>query len=172
MTGTNWVNTQTLSLVSGTLNLGGTFTTAGLGTFNRTGGTVNLVGVVAGLLTCFAVVASWTAYRVNQDRLQIKKQRDEITKQKDEITSEKGISDDRLTLYRSTVSKMVNRAPRLLDGAPIGTGTRNELMGLLNDILNPSEDSDDSGIVGSAKKWAGWQLQFEKARLFWRKRSH
>ena len=124
-----------------------------------------LVGVVAGLLTCFAVVASWTAYRVNQDRLQIKKHRDEISKQKDEITREKGISDERLTLYRSTVSKMVNRAPRLLDGAPIGTGTRNELMRLLNDILNPSEDSDDSGIVGSAKKWGRMAIAIREGEI-------
>ncbi len=114
-----------------------------------------LLGLVAGLLTCFAVVASWTAYRVNQDRIQIKKQRDEIAQQRDEIIKEKGISDDRLTLYRSAVSKMVNRAPRLLDGALIGSGTRNELTSLLNDILNQSEDSnlDEQSIVGSANHW-------------------
>jgi tRNA A-37 threonylcarbamoyl transferase component Bud32 len=112
-----------------------------------------LVGLVAGLLTCFAIVASWTAYRVNQDRLQIRKQRDEIGKQRDEITKEKGISDERLTLYRTTVGKLVNRAPRLLQGAPIGSGIRNELTNLLNGILAESEDSSDSSIVGSAKKW-------------------
>ncbi len=41
-----WSNTGTLSVNNGTLNLGGTFTPADLGTFNRTGGTVNLIGVL------------------------------------------------------------------------------------------------------------------------------
>lgn len=117
-----------------------------------------LVGVVAGLLTCFAMVAGWTAYRINQDRLQIRNQRDEITK-------EKGISDERLTLYRNTVSRLVNRAPRLLEEAPIGVGTRNELTSLLNGILKESEDSGVSNNVGSAKKWGRMAVALREGEI-------
>jgi len=124
-----------------------------------------LVGVVAGLLTCFALVASWTAYRVNQDRLQIRNQRDEIGKQRDEISKEKGISDERLTLYRTTVSKLVNRAPRLLERAPIGAGTRNELTSLLNGILNQSSDPNESNSVGSAKQWGRMAISIREGEI-------
>ncbi|HJT36519.1 MAG TPA: hypothetical protein VJ783_31135, partial [Pirellulales bacterium] len=41
-----WSNTGTLNLNGGTLDLGGGFTTAGIGTFSRTGGTLNLVGTL------------------------------------------------------------------------------------------------------------------------------
>jgi hypothetical protein len=43
LAGTNWENTSTLAISSGTLNLEGSFTQSRLGTFSRSGGTVNLV---------------------------------------------------------------------------------------------------------------------------------
>jgi serine/threonine protein kinase len=116
-----------------------------------------LVGFLAALMMCFGIGASWTAYRINRDRNHIEKQRDEITdqknrieKQRDEIAVEKNISDQRLSLYRDTVSKMVNRVPRLLENAPIGTGTRNELHEVIGSILS---DSNHTGVVGSARDW-------------------
>ena len=41
-----WRNDGTLAVSDGTLNLGGSFTTAGLGSFTRSGGTVNLTGTI------------------------------------------------------------------------------------------------------------------------------
>ena len=43
-----------------TVNLGGNFTQAALGTFNRTGGTVNLAGTLTGGLTLDVGTGSWT----------------------------------------------------------------------------------------------------------------
>jgi hypothetical protein len=42
--GTEWLNNGTIADNASTVNLGGIFTLAALGTFNRTGGTVNLTG--------------------------------------------------------------------------------------------------------------------------------
>ncbi len=41
-----WTNAGTINLTAGTLNLGGTFATAGLGTITRAGGSVNLTGTL------------------------------------------------------------------------------------------------------------------------------
>ena len=52
----------TIGLSAGTLNLGGSVTTAGLGVLNRTGGTVNLVGALNNAdatLTLNAAAGSW-----------------------------------------------------------------------------------------------------------------
>ena len=47
VSGSNWVNTGLLEAAdNGMLNLGGTFTTSGMGTFNGTGGTVNVTGAL------------------------------------------------------------------------------------------------------------------------------
>ncbi len=58
--GTNWANTSSLVLNSGTLNLGGSCTQSGVGTFSRSGGTVNLVGTITGNLTLDAVTGAWS----------------------------------------------------------------------------------------------------------------
>ena len=42
----NWSNTSQISVTGSTLELGGNFTTAGIGTLNRTGGTVRIVGLL------------------------------------------------------------------------------------------------------------------------------
>jgi hypothetical protein len=42
----NWSNIGLISETDATLNLGGTFTTAGLGTYSRSGGTINLTGTL------------------------------------------------------------------------------------------------------------------------------
>ena len=50
-----WSNTGTISATNSTVNLGGQFTLGDLGTFNRTGGTVNLTG------TLYNIDAKWNA---------------------------------------------------------------------------------------------------------------
>ncbi len=58
----SWDNNSTLSLKGGTLNLGGTFARADLGTFVRTGGTVRLTGTLlndASTLLLDAALGSW-----------------------------------------------------------------------------------------------------------------
>ena len=130
-----------------------------------------LVSLVAGLLACFAIVAAFTAFRISQDRNQIVKQRDEISgqkdrieKQRDEITEEKTISDNRLSLYRTTVSKFVNRIPRLLENAPFGAGTRTELMGLIGGVLSGDKES---GVVGSSQKWGQMAVAIREGEIAW-----
>ena len=44
--GDNWSNAGTITATSATVNLGGSFTTAGLGTFSASGATVNLTGTL------------------------------------------------------------------------------------------------------------------------------
>ena len=44
--GANWVNAGTITSNAATVDLGGSFTVAGLGAYNRTGGTVNLTGTL------------------------------------------------------------------------------------------------------------------------------
>lgn len=63
--GGSWSNRGTLALTAGTLNLGSpsnTFTVAALGSFTRTGGTVNLAGTLSNMgqtLTLNAATGSW-----------------------------------------------------------------------------------------------------------------
>ncbi len=57
--GNNWANTASLSLVSGSLNLGGSFVQASLGSFTRSGGTVSLVGILTGNLTLDTATGPW-----------------------------------------------------------------------------------------------------------------
>ena len=130
-----------------------------------------LVGLVAGLLACFALAAAFTAFLISQDRNQIAKQRDEISgqkdrieKQRDEITKEKTISDNRLSLYRTTVSKFVNRVPRLLEDAPFGAGTRKELMSLIGGVLSGDKES---GVVGSSQKWGQMAVAIREGEIAW-----
>lgn len=57
-----WSNAATLTIAGGTLNLGGTFTAATLGTVARSGGTVNLTGTYdlkGGSLALDAASGSW-----------------------------------------------------------------------------------------------------------------
>ena len=59
---TFWSNTGTIGETNATLNLGGSFTTAGVGNLERTGGTVNLVGTLdntGATLTLNATTGSW-----------------------------------------------------------------------------------------------------------------
>jgi autotransporter-associated beta strand protein len=54
-----WSNAGTITATNATVNLGGTFTQADLGTFNRSGGTVNLVGQLNGNLALSAATGNW-----------------------------------------------------------------------------------------------------------------
>ncbi|MCK1368268.1 hypothetical protein, partial [Bradyrhizobium sp. 62] len=64
----SWANTGTLHLdanAASTVNLGGTFATAGLGTIDRTGGVINLTGTLnnaGATLTLNTVTGSWNFY--------------------------------------------------------------------------------------------------------------
>ena len=109
-----------------------------------------LIGIVVGLMFLLTLGAVATAYRINKDREKLSKQRDEITVQRDAIATEKSISDQRLVTYRSTVSQLANRAPNLLQDAPLGAGTREEFFGLVREILDRSEDT---GAIGPSRQW-------------------
>src|SRR6516165_2114412 len=53
-----WSNTGTITATNATVNLGGSFTLAALGTFNRSGGTVNLTGTLDNTGTTLAFTAT------------------------------------------------------------------------------------------------------------------
>jgi hypothetical protein len=53
-----WTNAGTITATNSTVNLGGSFTLAGLGTFSRSGGTVNLVGTLDASASGLALTAS------------------------------------------------------------------------------------------------------------------
>jgi serine/threonine protein kinase len=93
-------------------------------------------GTVAAALVAVSVVTAVAAYRLNV--------------QKQELAREKTISDQRLETYRTTVSQLVNRAPQLLEGAPVGSGTREELLALVRSAL---QESEDAGAVGPARRY-------------------
>ena len=60
-----WSNTGTITATGSTVELGGTFTTAGLGTFNRSGGTVYLTGTLNNTDATLALnntTGSWQLY--------------------------------------------------------------------------------------------------------------
>src|SRR5207249_1535264 len=57
-----WSNSGTITAANSTVNLGGTFTVAGLGSFSRSGGAVNLTGTLANAgatLALSAATGSW-----------------------------------------------------------------------------------------------------------------
>ena len=119
----------------------------------------SLVGAVVALLAVLGVGATGTAYRIYQDRQHIGQQRDQIAKQRDTIAEEKKVSDQRLITYRDTVSQLVNRAPHLLEYAPLGAGTRTEFNSLIFDVLNSSEDG---GAVGPSRQWGLQAISIRK----------
>ncbi|MCA8962890.1 MAG: hypothetical protein KDC38_20345, partial [Planctomycetes bacterium] len=58
----SWINASSIALADGTVNLGGTFTQATLGSFTRAGGVVNLIGtldLLGGTLTLDASAGDW-----------------------------------------------------------------------------------------------------------------
>ena len=61
LSGTDWSNVETVSINSGTLNLGGSFATAGIGTITRSGGAVNITGTLnnTGTLALDDTTGSW-----------------------------------------------------------------------------------------------------------------
>jgi hypothetical protein len=58
--GSAWSNAGTITATNSTVNLDGNFTQASLGSFNRTGGTVTLIGTVTGNLGLDAATGSWS----------------------------------------------------------------------------------------------------------------
>ena len=65
--GPNWANQGTITLSSGTLGLGGTFTTAGIGTLTRTGGTVQIIGAMDNTGATLALNAATGSYQLTQN---------------------------------------------------------------------------------------------------------
>ncbi len=62
----NWTNSGNITLDStSTLNLGGTFTTAAIGTINRTGGTINITGTLTNTANTFALTAATGPYTLS-----------------------------------------------------------------------------------------------------------
>jgi hypothetical protein len=61
----NWNNTLTLHAENSTVNLGGTFTLATLGTFTRSGGTVNLTGTLDDTGTSLALDTTTGSWQLN-----------------------------------------------------------------------------------------------------------
>src|SRR5262249_33110258 len=60
-----WSNTGTLEENNATLNLGGTFTTAAIGTFSRVASTVNLIGELDNTGATFMLNASTGSWTIN-----------------------------------------------------------------------------------------------------------
>src|SRR5262249_49999919 len=61
--GCHWSNAGHITVNNSALNFGDSFTTAGLGSYTRTGGTINLVGVLdntGSTLALKAATGSWT----------------------------------------------------------------------------------------------------------------
>ncbi|HQU41211.1 MAG TPA: LamG domain-containing protein, partial [Pirellulales bacterium] len=60
LTGSGWTNTGTITVTGSTVNLGGSFTQAGLGTFTPdSASTVNLTGTLSGNLALTSSTGSW-----------------------------------------------------------------------------------------------------------------
>ena len=65
ITAASWTNSGTLGVSgSGVLQLGGTFTSAGLGTINRSGGTINLTGIFDNTGATFALTAATGSFNL------------------------------------------------------------------------------------------------------------
>jgi len=97
-----------------------------------------LAGVLATVLLMFAIGASWAALR--------------MAYQRDQIASAKATSDERLTLYKDTVSTFVNAAPQSIDGVPFADGLKKELRSMIGDLLSSSDTT--SAEVGPSHQWA------------------
>ncbi len=116
-----------------------------------------LVGFIASLLIVMAVGASITAFQISQ-------QRDQIKTQLEVIAAEKGISDQRLVTYRDTVSQLANRAPDLLDDAPLGAGTRQEFLRLIGEILDHTEEN--AAAIGPSLQWGKEAIALRQGDLW------
>ena len=58
---------------------------------------------------------------------------------------------------------MVNRVPRLLQDAPLGSGTRQELMRLIGGVLSESNETES---VGSSQKWGRMAVALREGEIF------
>ncbi len=108
-----------------------------------------LVGAVVGLITLFAVAATWSAL--------------EIAKQRDTIAASQKLSVDRLQLYQSNVSTSVNKLPQLIEGLPFTTGLRQEIAKLTEEQLRILETNDVA--VGPSKQWGLLAVELERGKL-------
>ncbi|MCU0708054.1 MAG: serine/threonine protein kinase [Pirellula sp.] len=97
-----------------------------------------LASVLASVLVLFTIGASWAALK--------------MAYQRDQIASEKKTSDQRLSLYKDTVSTFVNAAPQSLDGVPFADGFQKELRGMIGELLSSSDTS--TADVGPSQQWA------------------
>lgn len=133
-----------------------------------------LIATVAGLVLSLLIVATAFAIKADSDRRQIALQNTQITRQageisdqntllrdqRDTIQKEKDVSDQRLKLYRTTVSQLVNRAPRLLESVPMAAELRTQFTGIIEQILR---ESSDTGEVGASKSWGQMATYLRRA---------
>jgi eukaryotic-like serine/threonine-protein kinase len=96
-----------------------------------------LVGVLTGVLLVAAIGTTWAAVQMAQQR--------------DQIAIEKDVSDQRLSLYKDSVSTFVNRTPQLLEGVPFAGGVRQELGSLVDELLSFADSSDPA--IGPSQQW-------------------
>ncbi len=98
---------------------------------------VAMAGTLLALIVAIAAGSTWAAWRISHQR--------------DEIAVAKKLSDQRLLLYKDSVSQFVNRAPQLLEGVPLATGIRQELSELTRQLL----DSSDAASAGAeaSRQW-------------------
>ncbi len=108
-----------------------------------------LVGAVVGLVTVFAIAATWSAL--------------EIARQRDAIKASQKESQNRLQLFRSNVSNSVNRLPQLIEGLPFTAGLRQEIAKLTEDQLRMLETDD--AAVGPSKQWGLMAVELERGKI-------
>ncbi len=110
-----------------------------------------LVAAVVGLTVVLAGLAIGTAIRINADRTRIAEAKEK--------------SDQRLKLYKETVSRFVNRSPQLLEGVPLASGARDELVALTDQLLQESKQVDDDDL-GPSQQWAKQAIFLRRGDLY------
>ncbi len=108
-----------------------------------------LVGAVVGLVTVFAIAATWSAL--------------EFARQRDAIAASQKESQNRLQLFRSNVSSSVNRLPQLIEGLPFTAGLRQEIAKLTEDQLRILETDD--AAVGPSRQWGLMAVELERGKI-------
>lgn len=108
-----------------------------------------LAAAIATILLVFGISATWAAVH--------------MTQQRDQIAMEKETSDQRLGLYKNSVSRFVNRGPRLLEGVPLAAGMQEELADLTANLL--SEEEASLADIGPSRQWGLLAVAIRRGNL-------